>query len=343
MKLKNICSTVVAIASLSSSMLFAEATINQKSENTISVNIVTDGKTKEIVVIRKSDSKEIAPTESKITKATENYDFKNSKPGIADVIYEGVAKQEVKVIGLSPATLYSIDTYKAGKKVDSKIVNTLAVEPKSQTTGLAFKDVTENQIGCLWKNGDGNGRIVCISTDKQMTKPQDGVDYVAGKFGDAKAKVQNSNTYVVYNSTKQPKSNGCKIPDLKENTPYTIQVFEFNGAGESINYLVSDTKNNPRIKATFIAPPVALEPTNITKDGFQANWKTVNNVKHYEFDLSKDPKFSDFVDIYQSADIGDLDKFEFTELAPGTYYYRLKSVGEKSISGFSNVMKVVIK
>ena len=343
MKLKKILSLACIFTAYSSSLLLAETAIIDRSENAFKLNITPKDKTQEIVVIRNYNAKEIAPAKPAKVVIKSDYDFKSAKDDAANIIFSGTAKQDVKITGLNPATAYMIDTYQNGKKIDSKKYSTLAKEPQKQSASIAFKDVTDSQIGAIWMTGDGENRIICVSTDKSVTKPNDGDEYTVGNVGDAKSKLGKSNSFVVYNSASATKPNYALIKELQSNTAYTVQVFEYNGKGESINYLTNDSKNNPRTKLTFMAPPVALEATAISKDGFQANWKEMSNIKHFEFDLSTDEKFSSFVDIYQSADVGNLDKFEFTELAPGTYYYRIRAVGDKSISSYSNVIKVTIK
>ncbi len=343
MKLKRIVSSACILTAFASSMLFAETSLISKSDNEFKINITPKDKAQEIVVIRSSTAKEITPTKPAKDIINAEYNYKSAKEDASNIIFSGSAKQEMKISGLAPATVYMIDTYQNGKKIDSKKLTTLAKEPNKQSASLAFKDVTDSQIGTIWMTGDGEHRILCVSTDKTIAKPNDGEEYTAGNIGDAKSKVGKSNTFVVYNSASGAKPNYALIKSLESNTAYTIQAFEYNGKGESINYLTDNGKNNPRTKLTFMTPPVALEATAISKDGFQANWKEMKNVKHFEFDLSTDEKFSTFVDIYHSADVGNLDKFEFTELAPGTYYYRIRAVGEKSISSYSNVIKVIIK
>lgn len=343
MKLKKIVLMACLCTAFSSSQLFSETIITGKTENTCTIKVTPKVKTHEIVVIRNSTTKEITPTKPVKDIIKSEFDFKTAKDNVANIVFSGTTKQDLIINGLAPATSYTIDTYQNGKKVDSKQYTTLASEPKKQTTSIAFKDVTDSHIGAIWMSGDGENRIVCVSTDKGISKPIDGIEYPVGKVGDAKSQLAKSNTYVVYNSASAAKPNSTLIKDLLSNTAYTVKVIEYNGKGESINYLTDDSKNNPRTKLTFMAPPVALEATSITKDGFQANWKEMTNIKHFEFDLSTDEKFSSFVDIYQAADVGNLDRFEFTELTPGTYYYRIRAVGEKSISSYSNVIKVTIK
>lgn len=343
MKLKKIALIACIFTAYSSSLLLAETAIIERSENAFILNITPKNKAQEIIVIRNYNAKEIVPTKPAKDLLKANYDFKSAKDDAANIIFSGTTKQDVKITGLNPATIYMIDTYQNGKKVESLKYTTLAKEPTKQTSGIAFKDVTDSQIGAIWLSGDGENRIVCVSTDKNIAMPIDGTEYQSGKVGDSKSQLKQSKTFVVYNSASATKPNYALIKELQSNTAYTVQVFEYNGKGESINYLTKDSKNNPRTKLTFMAPPVALEATAITKDGFQANWKEMTNIKHFEFDLSTDEKFSSFVDIYQSADVGNLDRFEFTELTPGTYYYRIRAVGEKSISSFSNVIKVTIK
>jgi hypothetical protein len=334
----------VLILSFYAKVYSADIFVKSKTENTMELSVKGDNKTRSIVSIRESSEILITPDFSKAYKNSAVIDLKKAAANKNNFIaYDANKSEEIKIISLKAETKYIVSIFDADSKKSKDIeVYTLAVMPKKQTSGLAFKEVTESQIGVLWLNGDGKERMICITGEGTPAKPENGKMYKSGKFGDNACKIENSNTYVVFNTAETKTKNQFLIKGL-DFAKYTIQMFEYNGKGESTNYLTDNAKNNPRIKHTLIPAPTALAATNLTIDGFTANWKEMKNVKYFEFDLSTDPAFSSFVDLYQSADVGNLDKVEIVELKAGTYYYRLRAISDESKSNNSNVIKLEIK
>lgn len=88
------------------------------------------------------------------------------------------------------------------------------------------------------------------------------------------------------------------------------------------------------------AAPTAYDATQITTDGFQANWSQVPGVSKYYFYLSTNSSFSSYV--------GDFDGFlvngigaVVSGLESGTiYYYRLKCSNSDGTSKYSNTIVV---
>ena len=322
----------------------ADIAVKSKTENTIDVSVKADNKARSIIIIRKAEDKQFFPEYTKTYKYNSKTDLSKAENFTNNfVIYDGNKSEDISISALKPETKYILSIFGTDPKKSKDIeIVTLAIQPKVQTSALAFKDVTDSQIGVLWNSGDGKNRILCVTTEGTAGIPQDGKTYKSGKIGDNTCKIANSNTYVVFNSSDTKAKNQFLITGLKYEK-YTFQMFEYNGNGESTNYLKDKSKNNPRMKHTLIPAPVALEPTNITSDGFLAHWKEMKNVKYFEFDLSTDPNFNTFVELYQSADVGNLDKFELAELKAGTYYYRLRAVNVDSKSANSNVIKLEIK
>lgn len=325
-----------------SANLFAvDLSVKTKTENSIELSIKGDNKTRSIVTIREESQKPVAPEFGAANKYNPTVDFKSSDKQ-SFVIYDASKSEEIKINALKPEKKYVISAYtKDSKTPKETTIATFAVEPKKQTSGLAFKDVTDSQIGVLWLQGDGKNRMLCVTTSGTPAVPEDGKVYKSGKVGDNTCKIGNSNTYVVFNSAEKS-AKEFLIKDLKYGK-YTIQMFDYNGKDESVNYNTNSAKNNPRIKSTLLPPPLALDASEVKDGGFTANWKEMKDIAFYEFDLSTESDFSNFVDVYQSADVGNLNKFEITELKSGTYYYRLRAVTEDARSMYSNVIKVEIK
>ncbi len=80
----------------------------------------------------------------------------------------------------------------------------------------------------------------------------------------------------------------------------------------------------PVVIANYIPNPAAN--TNVSSNGFTANWNTVQNSTGYELDLSTQSNFSSLVSGYPVA-TGLVNSYNFSGLAPSTtYYWRIRSI-----------------
>lgn len=89
-----------------------------------------------------------------------------------------------------------------------------------------------------------------------------------------------------------------------------------------------------------ITIPRALAATNVEKNEFTANWKSVSGITAYQLDVATDNAFTNFVSGYNGKTI--LANSEVvTGLSDGTtYYYRVRAVKESAISGNSNTVTI---
>ncbi|MCS7085106.1 MAG: PKD domain-containing protein, partial [Bacteroidia bacterium] len=97
----------------------------------------------------------------------------------------------------------------------------------------------------------------------------------------------------------------------------------------------------PDVPPVQYAPPVAIDATNVTCNGFRANWLPAPGAQRYYIDVSTDPAFGSFVGPYNQFDVG-FDLFrDVTGLVSGTtYYYRVYSTSPCGLEGPSNVIAV---
>jgi len=247
--------------------------------------------------------------------------------------------------GLTPRTKYEFAVYKRidDKKVE-KIwftdISTLAKEPTEQAMNIAFGDLTENSVKISLFRGNGEKRLVVVTKGDQSNIPQDGVRYFANpNYGSKDSKLGTG--YVVYNG-------GDRMVDLVvknlESGEYTVQVFEYNGDGESANYLTKPSGNNPRKLRTLLPPPKAFEPELITHDGFVAKWSKVDGATTYYLDIATDKDFVNRLELYSDLDVGDIDEIEVVDLeSKQTYYMRVRAVARGNKSNYSNVIQVTTK
>ena len=271
--------------------------------------------------------------------------LKQYAPASYIVFYGDNANTELNIRGLKPATKYNLLAFKKdvenkGKyiQIDDNSFTTLAKEPKTQAKWIIFKNMKTKQITMFFKQGDGKKRIVVVSKGEKVDFPKDGINYKANNnYGSMKSKI-GSKSYAVYNGDK----NEVTIKDL-EYGEYTFRVFEYNGKGESTNYLLEKSGQNPRTKWMPLPPPVALKAIEVTKTGFTAKWEKVKGAQYYELDIAKDKNFTQFIQFFNRMDVGNIDEMEVVELQKGDYYYRLRAVGERTRSEYSNVISVSIK
>jgi len=94
---------------------------------------------------------------------------------------------------------------------------------------------------------------------------------------------------------------------------------------------------------TLPVPPIASAATNVSSNGFTANWNEVPGISNYLLYLSLDNFTSSppvYVAGYEGKDVTGL-THDVTGLNSRTiYYYAIKAKGEESISFFSNAIFV---
>ena len=252
---------------------------------------------------------------------------------------------EYTIAGLTPATKYEFAIY---KRIDNNKVekvwftdmSTLAKEPTVQAMNIAFGDLTENSVKISLYRGNGERRLVVVTKGDQSNIPIDGKRYFANpNYGSKDSKLGTG--YVVYNG-------GDRLVDIVvknlESGEYTVQVFEFNGDGESANYLTTPSSNNPRKFRTLLPPPKAIEPELITHDGFVAKWTKVDGATTYFLDIATDKDFVNRLELYADLDVGDIDEIEVVDLeSKQTYYMRVRAAARGNKSNYSNIIKVTTK
>ena len=251
------------------------------------------------------------------------------------------------IISLKPSTCYSFDIYYINKEsyiTESLTFNTLASEPTKQANQIAFIGNETESITLIWTNGNGKGRIIFASMYEINELPVDGVIYKSStNFLDSLSKIKNnSETYCVYNSLFDMKRVTIKNVGYGD---YFFRIFEFNGSADSINYLTSFGKSNPRNKFIYILKaPKALLAENVTKNSFDAKWEHVIRSQGYLLEVAEDEAFTKFIDIFNPADVGYCEAINVDGLLPNTtYFYRLRTIGYDDISEYSNVIKVKTK
>lgn len=109
----------------------------------------------------------------------------------------------------------------------------------------------------------------------------------------------------------------------------------------SVNASGTSASSNVIVCTIPIAPPVAINATNVTANSFTANWNSVPNVTAYQVDISTVNDFSSFVTGYNSFSVS-TNVLNVTGVTNATYYYRVRAVavGNVATSVNSNTIQV---
>lgn len=139
---------------------------------------------------------------------------------------------------------------------------TLSLQPITQSTSILFTTISNTQltVNCTAPaNGGGNARLIVVSANAPLnTLPVNQTSYSANPiFGSANTALGNG--FVVSNSSNTQ----VTVTNLQPGTTYFFQVFDFNGANGTENYLTSAATGNPASQVTLSTPP-GNQPTNLT-------------------------------------------------------------------------------
>ena len=152
----------------------------------------------------------------------------------------------LNVTGLTANASYCIDIFEYNGIINetSAVFNTNHVLTNCQKTNMVYPftgasafTVTQNNptsLSVSWTKGDGNGRIVLVSTNAAPnTLPVDASDYTASNTYGMGSMI--GNAYVVYNND----GNSFTLSNLEPNTQYYFSIFEYTNNGEDPAYASS--------------------------------------------------------------------------------------------------------
>ncbi|MEM9834140.1 MAG: fibronectin type III domain-containing protein [Bacteroidota bacterium] len=137
-----------------------------------------------------------------------------------------------------------------------------------------------------------------------------------------------------YNPREVSDALSAAIVGLNANTTYYYRVQAKNDQSES------EKSEIGQISTISLGIPVALPPTQVQIDNFQANWDSVSNASSYLLDVSGDESFTSYIPGYQGKEI--IGTNEIIEgLSRNTpYYYRVRAKGFGAVSANSNIISV---
>jgi hypothetical protein len=137
--------------------------------------------------------------------------------------------------------------------------------PNIQASEIQFTQVTPTNINLTWTNGNGQNRIVVISTTPNFTIPANFTTYNVNDALGMDGKV-------IFNGN----GNIASVTNLTPETKYFFYVYEYNGTGMTTIYNIAPAMNNPNA-VTTLAPAPASQPTglvfsNLTSNGVTASF-----------------------------------------------------------------------
>ncbi len=102
-----------------------------------------------------------------------------------------------------------------------------------------------------------------------------------------------------------------------------------------------DTSWSGSLPQSGLAAPVATAASNITANGFTANWNHSAGATNYWLDVSTASDFSTLVTGFDNKDVGNVATFDVSSLSTGfTYYYRVRASNANGTSTNSNIITV---
>lgn len=310
---------------------------------------------KSIMVLRNKKTKNVTPNPFFSYEASNFFDTtqKNSLTGPGNVVvYLGAEYSEAEKVSfhhikdLKPETEYELDFYfmkgntleKKGKPV-SYTLKTTVPSPNQQARNILYSNAADKSFDMKWSRGDGKKCLVVMKIGKsEITPPTNGTEYDADVFGKGD-KTDKDSSFVVYNGTES----SIKMSKLSPNTLYTTQIFEYNGKGDQITYLKSSSSLNPSYKKTLIEAPVLKPAENITSSSFTGKWSKVYGAEIYEMEIATDAAFKKLLPDFETMDVGNINEYTVEDVPAGQYFVRVRAMGNKNFSQYSNIITVTIK
>jgi len=141
---------------------------------------------------------------------------------------------------LAGKTLYG--TTNLGGIYNQGVIFEYGITPSVQAFNIITTNIQAYQADINWTNGDGDKRVVFVTTDTLNSYPLNNTTYIASADWNNKGtELGTSNWFCVYNGT----GNTVTLTNLSPNNNYHVWVFEYNGNAGAEQYNVSWATHNP--------------------------------------------------------------------------------------------------
>ena len=144
-----------------------------------------------------------------------------------------------------------------------------------QVSGLVADSIGLEGIKLRWINGNSDKRIVFIAEGNKnvVATPLNNMTYSASDSFGLGTEIDTSGWYCVYNGT----GNEMVVTDMKENTSYSIVVFEYTGSAGNEIYNTGTFKGNLALVKTrsIFEEQTSIQLADLKKSG--AVWGDYNN------------------------------------------------------------------
>ena len=215
--------------------------INHITDSSLAGSFQSGAGSGRIIVCRQSQFAATSPQNFSVYSASSKFG-QGSAIGNGFVVGFGSASN-LTISGLVANSSYCIDIYEYNGSIaeESAVFNTNNVLSICQKTNMVYPftgasnfTLTQNNptsLSVSWTNGDGNGRIVLVSTNAAPNaSPVDASNYNASNSFGSGSTI--GNAYVAYNSN----GNSFTLNNLEPNTQYYFSIIEHTINGEELAY-----------------------------------------------------------------------------------------------------------
>ena len=239
--------------------------------------------------------------------------------------------------GVSASTggaFYMVGTYRQNQYFDNVFVSggaygsgylvklelNLMSQPSVPASGIQIFNVGKDSMNVKFTKGNGSGRLVLARKGSAVNiSPVDQNTYTANNIFALGAQIANG-IFVVYNGVDST----FLLKGLDPNSLYYLSVVEYNGAGDSINYL---TANQPSISQ--YTKPDAVVTGNLTFCNGDSTKLTATGVNNLSYQWYKD-----------NSPVQGATAQTFHASSNGTYAVHVSNSAGTSLS---NAIQVVVK
>jgi len=234
----------------------------------LTINFSKGNGTSRIVVAKAGSSVDSNPVDGVAYTANNNFGG-GSQIGSGNFVV-GSGNSPITITGLSLGTNYYFRIFEFNGSVSAYLNYKLSTasnnpkniiltepEPTIQSKNIDFLQGPTSLTVYIGNNGNGNSRLLVARANSAVNAdPVDGTSHTASSVFGSGSQIGTGN-YVVGMGLGP-----FTVMGLSQSVVYYFKVYEFNGSGTSVNYLTSNSTNNPNSISTLANEPSSA-PTNL--------------------------------------------------------------------------------